>query len=253
MDFFDNREKLKAKFGMRKETATEMLQDLLAGKAVGEKDHNGFLTFYAKLTSVHSLAMETGRAQEFETKGVISVVLTRKLPHLLERWMKKSVKHLKATGRERSFADFLEFLDEEHTLAEMLARAWQDAQAAQKTMQFAKVAATNVGKVAAKEGGGEGCLMCGASHMLTSCTAFRNATPIEKRKVCIGKSICYRCLGQGHGSRSCQSGGSCATCSGPHHSLLHALFPPASNNATTTTTTTTTTAPKTGAAGSNSA
>ncbi|MEE3022954.1 MAG: hypothetical protein VX367_10140, partial [SAR324 cluster bacterium] len=59
--------KLTKKFGMRQETALEMLDEVLQGKAVDEKDHNGILDLYARLVSVHSLAVETNKADDFKT------------------------------------------------------------------------------------------------------------------------------------------------------------------------------------------
>ena len=64
-------EKLTKKFGMRQETALEMLDEVLQGKAIDEKDHNGMLDFYARLVSVHSFAVETKKADDFENKLVV--------------------------------------------------------------------------------------------------------------------------------------------------------------------------------------
>ena len=41
-------ERLTKQFGMRQDTALEMLDEVLQGKAVGAKDHKGLLEFYAK-------------------------------------------------------------------------------------------------------------------------------------------------------------------------------------------------------------
>ena len=58
-------EKLTKMFGMRHDTALELLNEVLQGRAIGEKDHKGLLDFYAPLTSVHSLARETGRGSDW--------------------------------------------------------------------------------------------------------------------------------------------------------------------------------------------
>ena len=223
----DALEKLRLKFGVRQETATEMLEGMLVGKAIGEKDNDAFLMFYAKLTSVYQLAQETGRAQDFEGRTVVEIILYKKLPFLQRRWCKKAVRYTAATKMDLGFADFLEFLNEEHAVAEMMTRSTANAQAAQRTTQMAKVAATSAEKAGSKPAEKDVCGMCKANHPLTACTAFRNASAEEKRRVCISGRICYRCLMPGHGARFCKEGGSCSSCGqSGHHALVHALFPP---------------------------
>ena len=221
----DALEKLRLKFGVRQETATEMLEGMLVGKAIGEKDNDAFLMFYAKLTSVYQLAQETGRAHDFEGRTVVEVILYKKLPFLQRRWCKKAVRYTAATRMDLGFADFLEFLNEEHAVAEMMTRSTANAQAVQRTAQMAKVAVTSAERAAAKPAEKEACSMCKASHSLIACTAFRNASAEEKRRACISGRICYRCLMPGHGQRSCKDGGSCSSCGQNHHTLIHVLFP----------------------------
>ena len=218
--------KLKDKFGVVTETALEMLEDLLAGKAIGEKDHAALLDFYAKLTGVYSLAKETGRAYDFEARSVIETILRKKLPHLMDQWYKKVVKYRRAKKRVLKFANFLEYLDDEHAVMEMLARANQGAQGAPKQTQVAKVSATAAEKVVTKSVDKANCAMCGADHALAECQTFCNTTAAEKRRVCIGQGICYKCLLPGHGARSCLSVKNCASCGGNHHAFVHSLFAP---------------------------
>ena len=222
--------KLNRKFGVRRETALEMLEDLLGGKQVGERDHGALLMFYAKLQSVHSLAMETGRAADFETKSVVETILRKKLPHLMNKWFKKSVRHIREKGEELAFADFLKFVDEEHAVMEMLARAMQGSQTGQKVGQTAKVAATNVGKErphpAPTKGGGKECSVCGAAHAVAACPAFKSMSAADKRRQCQAAGLCFRCLERGHAARFCPEEGRCNVCNQTHHPLLHALFSP---------------------------
>ena len=218
--------KLKDKFGVLEETALEMLDDALAGKAIGEKDHAALLNFYAKLTSVYTLAKETGRALDFEARSVIETILKKKLPHLMDAWYKKVVKHRRGKKRTLKFEDFLSYLDDEHAVMEMLANARHGGQNAPKPTQTAKVAATAVVKAAPSGAKKESCAMCGAAHPLAMCATFRDNTVNEKRRVCIQNSICYRCLLPGHGLRGCSSSEKCASCGGSHHTSVHALFAP---------------------------
>ena len=221
--------KLQRKFGVRKETALEMLEELLAGKPVGEKDHNALLDFYARLLSLYSLAQETGRAADFEARSVVETILRKKVPHLMVKWFKKSVRQMRERGVELDFGDFLKFLDEEHAVAELMARAMGGQQGGQKAIVGAKVAATNIQEgpraalgnpIASK------CCACGSSHALAGCASFRDMGAMEKRKLCQTAGICYKCLGTGHAARFCKEEGRCATCGGPHHASVHNLFAP---------------------------
>ena len=208
------------------ETALEMLEDALAGKVIGEKDHAALLNFYAKLMSVYTLAKETGRALDFEARSVIETILKKKLPHLMDAWYKKVVKYRRGKKKTLRFEDFLSYLDDEHAVMEMLANARHGAHSAPKPTQVAKVAATAVVKTTPSGAKKESCAMCGAAHPLAMCATFRDNTVVEKRRVCIQNSICYRCLLPGHGQRGCPSGEKCSSCGGGHHSAVHALFQP---------------------------
>ena len=107
---------------MRQDTALEMLDEVLQGKAIDEKDHSGLLDFFAKLTSVHSLACETNKGGDFENKLVVKTIIEKKLPHLKVKWARKAVKYKLANKSEMEFAQFLEYIDEEHTISEMISR-----------------------------------------------------------------------------------------------------------------------------------
>ena len=221
--------KLQRKFGVRRETALEMLEELLAGKPVGEKDHNALLDFYARLLSIYSLAQETGRAEDFEARSVVETILKKKVPHLMVKWFKKSVRQMRARSMELGFEDFLKFLDEEHAVAELMARAMGSQQGGQKAVVGAKVAATNIQEGPRAVLGNPSalkCCACGSSHALTGCASFRDMGAIEKRKLCQVAGICYKCLGAGHAARFCKEEGKCATCNGPHHASVHNLFAP---------------------------
>ena len=85
--------KLTKKFGMRQESALEMLDEAIQERPIDAKDHNRLLNFYAKLMSIHSLACETGRGEELENKLVVKTIVEKKLPHLQDKWAQKAVKH----------------------------------------------------------------------------------------------------------------------------------------------------------------
>ena len=233
-------------FGTRRETAKEMLEEILQGKVVPARDPSTLLDFYAKLLSVYTLAEETGRAADFETPTTIDSILKRKVPFLADKWCKKAVKHFSLHETELSFRDFLEFINDERSLSERYLRAMGGAVGATQAnskLPGAKIAATSA---SASKGGGtatssDSCPQCGASHRLATCDAFKKATAEEKRKICFSARTCYKCLEQGHVAKFCKSEARCETCLRQHLTLMHnANAPPAPQlNAAAATPTTT--------------
>ena len=73
--------KLNEKFGMKRETAVEMMEEALSGKVIHDKDAGALLNLYATLSSIHAMAKETGRETEFENRTAIDAVLKKKVPH----------------------------------------------------------------------------------------------------------------------------------------------------------------------------
>ena len=211
-----------------------MLEATLGGKPISEKDPQGLLNFYADLSRVHCLAEETGRAQDFDAKSTIDAVLKKKLPHLTAKWFKKFVKYRKSNNADLGFSDFLDFVDEEHSLAEMYFRAMGSFGAtgggAKPPVVGAKIAATSA------MGGGKSsagsaaptpgkCPLCNAAHTLAECHPFRDADAETKRRACSATRACFKCLEPGHIARDCRTETRCTTCQRPHHSWAHAIQP----------------------------
>ena len=220
-------EKLTRKFGLRNETAAEMLDEVLQGKAIGAKDHNGLLDFYAKVMSIHSLACETGKGDEFENRTIIKTIIEKKLPHIRDKWIKKEIKHRANGGSRMSFDMFLKFINEEHTFSEMLSR-YSDTPNQNKSVANAKVSSTAIGAAAKKDGtsaprkaASGNCPRCDASHKLEDCEIFRALDTATRRKFCKNQGLCYRCLSPGHMAARCASTIKCSECDTPHHPLLH--------------------------------
>ena len=219
--------KLSKKFGTQQETALEMLDEALQGKQIAAKDHNGLLDFYTKLSSIHSLACETGRGDDFENKTIVKTIVEKKLLFLKEKWTRKAVKYRIANESDMEFAQFLEFVDEEHTIADMTSR-YSDNQQQSKQTQGAKIAATNAasatkagGPTASKTTPGS-CLRCGAAeHKLTDCGVYRELTSTDRRKFCMNLRLCFRCLEVGHMATKCEATNVCDICQMPHHTLTH--------------------------------
>ena len=69
---------------------------------------------------------------------------------------------------------------------------------------------------------GEKCMVCSAAHQAEDCNVLWNAGIEERREMLRQKSLCFRCLGQGHSARFCKARICCGTCSSiTHPTLLH--------------------------------
>ena len=221
-------EKLTKKFGMRQETALEMLDEVLQGKAIDEKDHNGMLDFYARLMSVHSFATETKKADDFENKLVVKTIVEKKLPFLKDKWAKKVVRYRKKNGSDLKFADFLDFIDEEQTISEMLS-GYHRNNNQNKPAASAKISATTANAAAKKDAMPTPaskttpglCPRCDAKHGLADCPTYREMNASDCRKFNKNLGICFRCLEGGHLAKACPSTITCDKCNGFHHPLAH--------------------------------
>ena len=222
--------RLEQKFGLRRVTALEMMDEVLQGKALPEKDANALLEFYGKLAEIYAMAEQTGRAGEFETRTSIEAVLKKKLPHLSVKWTEKAVKCRMNQDRDMTFREFLKFINERHDFLDQLNRTMAGSSfqpGVSKGAGGAKVAATVAAPAAAAAPkatpSSTGCAACGAGHSLSACPRFVDMDAGAKRKICSGAGACFRCLERGHLASSCGSEAKCGSCGGAHLSAAHGL------------------------------
>ena len=71
------------------------------------------------------------------------------------------------------------------------------------------------------------CLICEDSDHTNAykCPKFSNSSLETRRSLCRQFSLCFNCLGVGHGVSKCMSSVRCRDCKGKHHSLLHGYKP----------------------------
>ena len=71
------------------------------------------------------------------------------------------------------------------------------------------------------------CPVCGESDhtQVCRCPKFSNSSLETRRSFCRQFSLCFNCLGTGHGVSKCMSSSRCRDCRGKHHSLLHGYKP----------------------------
>merc|ERR1712015_469722 len=101
---------LKDEYGRKRTTANEMLETLMAGEKIPQKDTLAFDEFVTGLGAVYYIAVDTDRADEFDKKSLFDSVIENKLPHLRYEWVKKWSKNEVVKGPKICFPDFLSYL-----------------------------------------------------------------------------------------------------------------------------------------------
>ena len=126
------------------------------------------------------------------------------------------------------FADFLDFIDDEQSISDMLS-GYNRYAGQGKSSATAKVSATWASAAGKKEGmmapapktAPGHCPRCNATHKLVDCPIYRELHPSERRKFNKNQGLCFKCLEHGHMSRACTSTIRCDRCDLAHHPLVH--------------------------------
>ena len=233
---------LRKKWGMKRASAFEMLGEVLSGEKISPDDAESLLMFWARLNSLYSLAVETGRAQDFERSQVFNSLLETKIPHLSgEWWAMQSIRHGKG-GSDLSFSDFLEFIDIKHNALYLLNRSRASVKASSNVRTGAKIHAVSADVLGmSSEGRGEGqvalankfvkaagtsiptqaCVVCSSYHSLQNCEAFVALDVNVRADLLARHALCFRCLTFGHMAREGPVVTICGECGNNHNSLLH--------------------------------
>ena len=245
---------LRKEFGRRVLTAKQMLQEILAGDRLSEKDFTGLKTFALKLEKAYQIAIDTRRQGTFDLPETINDVLRLKLPHLAVNWAKK-VSAAEATFlegdemHEFTFKEFLSFVKKQIVIAETTSEILTNPDTQKSTSKpTVRIAAADTSKPSGsqsappqtnkpkppngdKSEGQSRCAVCPKSmHHTSDCRKFAGLAAAERARVVKTKGLCIRCLGARHLLKDCTSTMTCKECNSPHHSAMHgvALFPKAS-------------------------
>ncbi|XP_076638821.1 uncharacterized protein LOC143350683 [Colletes latitarsis] len=65
------------------------------------------------------------------------------------------------------------------------------------------------------------CIICGQTHALTECGAFKSFSTRVRYQLIRDRQGCIICLALDHDAKGCRSQHVCSRCSGRHHALLH--------------------------------
>ena len=115
-------EELKEKFGKRRTTPEEMMEDLLTGDKIPTKSFEAVDDFVEKLEATHQLAMETGRGVEFNKRSLYENILKVKLPQFKYKWLQKWVKNEQERHDPLTFSDFIAYLNFSRKMSESVDR-----------------------------------------------------------------------------------------------------------------------------------
>ncbi|XP_052565845.1 uncharacterized protein LOC128093365 [Culex pipiens pallens] len=67
----------------------------------------------------------------------------------------------------------------------------------------------------------EGCAVCGATHSVEACGAFKKLIVEERYSKAKQFGLCFLCLNRGHRTNTCKKTDLCTACKKKHHALLH--------------------------------
>jgi hypothetical protein len=102
--------KLTKEHGNKADSAEEMLEEVLKGKALKPNDAVGMDLAVSKLENVYALAVGTDRDGDFNRKSLFKTVLTTLFPHLKVKWGAWLAKTREQGKTVIKFEDFLSFL-----------------------------------------------------------------------------------------------------------------------------------------------
>ena len=97
-------------YGKKRETAQEILHNLLKGPALQSTDLIGISRFISKLSELYDVAMGTGRSSELEREETQADILRRKLPFWKNAWIKHQSKQMVFYQKVVGFQDMIQFL-----------------------------------------------------------------------------------------------------------------------------------------------
>ena len=106
---------LRREFGQRVLTARQMLDGLLTGGKLDQKDTESIRGLVLKLEQVHRRAVETDRERTFSTRETYRDILSKKLPFFTHKWAKiiednEERKFNDPSVRDLGFLDFINYL-----------------------------------------------------------------------------------------------------------------------------------------------
>ena len=213
--FRDALSTLNQKFIKKRQSALELIADLLTGDAITADDTDSFLGLYAMIKTRYCIATSNGMASQFENEIVVNRILSSKLSFLAHKWVEKCVDADKEQGRQLTFDDFLVFLNERHDFyvrhnAIMRHVSFPlDQMSASTEETWAEQEAESVSDE-------PNCVVCGEKHHLEACDVLPALDVEALTKLFVDEKACFRCGSLSHIARRCDAGVRCSSCFRPH-------------------------------------
>ena len=222
-----------------------MLAGVLQGETLAKQDFQGVNEFICTVEDIFTLAIETGRQNDFDCRSIYHSILNSKLPFLCEKWSNLIGK---SGGEEKTFPQFLTFLtefresasefhdmDDGFTLVQSKRATTAKVSAIHSDME--KSDATGQSTTPEPKQKSESqrlqCPICRQEHFLDACPRFGRLKPAEKLTMLRVFNRCFRCTAT-HQGKECRYRPTCAECGLQHPTAMHGvrlLPPPAARNA----------------------
>ena len=209
------------------EIAEEYIQKVFAWKDIKAGDHEALQDYHAYLFKIQcALGRNYVRMELKETMRK----LVSKLPYQLR--MKFIAKH---ETHSFTLPALIAFVKQQVSVAKQV--KYFEAERAPFTTKRSDTSKKPPLAVHAAHPVASKCQFCNREgHKITGCHNFKKLDAGDRWKAVLRRSLCYRCLTDGHQHRSCPQKWTCGKCGTPsHHTLLHRPVT-ATSSATHTTT-----------------
>ncbi|XP_064639787.1 uncharacterized protein LOC135495255 [Lineus longissimus] len=246
---------LQERFGSNYVIAEAWISKVTEGPVIKPSDHRGLQDYADELQSCQQTLEAMGRIAEVDTQRSM-VRLVDRLPFWLQqRWRKRAVDTLEATGAYPRITDLIMFTAKAareandpmfgikasgaktgaggnsgsgHSQGDRNDRNRNRGKGTSfntaMSQSVSDVQATRQTKSSTSSGGAPGgalCPMCAGSHSLFGCQKFKDAKPEDRLKFTRGKRLCDNCLKGGHFAGDCRVERRCTVCNKKHTKFLH--------------------------------
>ena len=225
---------LKKEYGRQRLTAKQMLNELLLGEKIPERNHLQVKSLVINLEKAYKVAEDTGRSESFNLPETVNDVIRTKVPHLAAKWAKQLAYEDRDSDefQKVSFTLFLNFVKRQNNISQQMGEILKvPDHSRQNPIASSKpplrIAGNQVANGASTGNTRDSCPVCpGTAHGIVECRRFANMSRDDRAKTVREKRLCVCCLGHTsatHKAINCATRKGCDTCGERHHSLLHGI------------------------------
>ena len=163
------------------------------------------------------------RCASIQKRGIIDLdspltirTIQLALPSCLQdKWTGRVAKIRKRKNIEATFADFVEYVEEESNVLSDPVYAKSGGKDKNKLDVNLKTCLTGVEEPKVM------CQHCKGEHDLDECPDFIGKSARDKKDLLFRLKVCFSCYGKGHHAKACITKRTCGTCGGTHPTGLH--------------------------------